>query len=206
MSIDTGRVINTMMAFWSYNPKSQPQPSEASSSVTKKKWQETSTHATFSSMKSLSWIQHILSTAIFTNYFNICNIPVSAETVNLSLFQHTVLKQFWNSKTHIQKFQKIQINKSKWDFVPWNTVYWDYTKTQPAAKPVYSLNATSISTNTAELSHLQCRHTCKQHSSEKVSPTWEWGWAGTRVLVVLIWRSWTHTHTHTRKLVTRQEG
>ena len=64
--------------------------------------------------------------------------------------------------------------------------YTENSQTHPAAKPVYSLNATSGSTIIAQLPQLGCRHTCKLDSSKKVSPTWERGRAGTRVLVVFI--------------------
>ena len=142
-----------------------------------------------------------------TPYFDHCNsLPITSTSVTfqyqlkqlISLFQHTVIKQFQNLKTWIKKFQKNQINKSKWDFVPWNVLSTEISQTHPAAKLEYSLKATSRSTFVTELSQLGCRHTCKRDSSKKVSLTWEWGRAGTRVLVVLIWRSWTHTHTYTR--------
>lgn len=141
-----------------------------------------------------------------TPYFDHSNsLPITSTSVTFQyqlkqLIYHyfnTVLKQFWNLKTWVMKFQKNQIKKSKW-VVFFSFKYTENSQTHPAAKPVYSLYATSRSTIIPQLPQLGCRHTCKQDSSKKVSPTWERGWAGTRVLVVFIWRSWTHTHTHTR--------
>lgn len=148
--IDSGRVINTTMAFWDCNPQSQPQPNEASSPVIKGGGLM-STHAIFSPLKSLAWIYHILTTAH--------SVPVTSISVTFQYQLKQLIYHYFNMLSsnnfeiwnhELTNFRRIKINKSKWRFCSLNRT--EISQTHPAAKPEYSLNATSRSTFLTELS------------------------------------------------------